>query len=339
MTRMKRLERRKQGARRRNIRALAVSITVIFLICGLVVPALSAPKDSKNDPIKDVLVYVQQQIDGIQTTIADLQDQITNIELMPGPQGEEGPSTYDVAVTNGFIGSEADWLVSLIGPEGPIGPQGLQGEMGPEGPKGDTGDTGLPGEQGPQGEQGETGPEGPMGLMGLQGEQGMLGLSAFDIAVLNGFAGTEVNWLASIVGPQGPKGDTGGQGPKGDTGPQGEVGPAGPQGPIEPAGSIPSGVIVMWSGSIASIPDSWTLCDGTNGAPDLRDRFIVGATQDNVGIAKTSVTGSLTQTGDGQLTSHTHAAGTLMTASDGAHSHVFNSSWGSGSGINRYAAG
>jgi microcystin-dependent protein len=40
---------------------------------------------------------------------------------------------------------------------------------------------------------------------------------------------------------------------------------------------IPSGVIVMWSGSIASIPSGWALCDGTNGTPDLRDRFIVGA--------------------------------------------------------------
>ncbi|MBI5409164.1 MAG: hypothetical protein HZA14_07350 [Nitrospirae bacterium] len=41
--------------------------------------------------------------------------------------------------------------------------------------------------------------------------------------------------------------------------------------------SIPRGVIVMWSGSIASIPSGWALCDGANGTPDLRDRFIVGA--------------------------------------------------------------
>lgn len=36
-------------------------------------------------------------------------------------------------------------------------------------------------------------------------------------------------------------------------------------------------MIVMWSGSIVSIPSGWVLCDGTNGTPDLRDRFIVGA--------------------------------------------------------------
>jgi len=39
---------------------------------------------------------------------------------------------------------------------------------------------------------------------------------------------------------------------------------------------IPPGVIVMWSGTIASIPSGWQLCDGTNGTPDLRDRFILG---------------------------------------------------------------
>jgi murein DD-endopeptidase MepM/ murein hydrolase activator NlpD len=40
---------------------------------------------------------------------------------------------------------------------------------------------------------------------------------------------------------------------------------------------IPDGGIIMWSGSIAAIPPSFVLCDGTNGTPDLRDRFIVGA--------------------------------------------------------------
>jgi hypothetical protein len=49
-----------------------------------------------------------------------------------------------------------------------------------------------------------------------------------------------------------------------------------------PAGIIPSGVIVMWSGLVANIPAGWTLCDGTLGTPDLRDRFIlsVGAAED-----------------------------------------------------------
>jgi microcystin-dependent protein len=54
--------------------------------------------------------------------------------------------------------------------------------------------------------------------------------------------------------------------------------------------SIPTGVIVMWSGT--TIPSGWALCDGTNSTPDLRNRFIVGAND-------ASKTGITTQTGPG----------------------------------------
>ena len=50
--------------------------------------------------------------------------------------------------------------------------------------------------------------------------------------------------------------------------------------------AVPSGVIVMWSGAVDQIPEGWLLCDGQNGTPDLRDRFIVGAGNAyNVGTA------------------------------------------------------
>ncbi|MEG6551742.1 phage tail protein [Desulfocurvibacter africanus] len=42
-------------------------------------------------------------------------------------------------------------------------------------------------------------------------------------------------------------------------------------------GSLPIGGIIMWSGAIEAVPQGWALCDGQNGTPDLRDRFIVGA--------------------------------------------------------------
>lgn len=48
-------------------------------------------------------------------------------------------------------------------------------------------------------------------------------------------------------------------------------------GTINGNGTIPIGGIIMWSGSIATIPAGWALCDGSYGTPDLRDRFIVGA--------------------------------------------------------------
>jgi len=39
----------------------------------------------------------------------------------------------------------------------------------------------------------------------------------------------------------------------------------------------PTGLIVLWSGSVGTIPTGWVICDGNNSTPDLRDRFIVGA--------------------------------------------------------------
>lgn len=58
-----------------------------------------------------------------------------------------------------------------------------------------------------------------------------------------------------------------------------------------------SGMILLWSGTIATIPSGWVLCDGNNNSPDLRDRFVIGAKQDDSGTPKTNVSGSLTQTG------------------------------------------
>ena len=46
---------------------------------------------------------------------------------------------------------------------------------------------------------------------------------------------------------------------------------------IDPALLVPAGTITMWSGLIAAIPSGWFLCNGSNGTPDLRERFIQGA--------------------------------------------------------------
>jgi len=78
--------------------------------------------------------------------------------------------------------------------------------------------------------------------------------------------------------------------------------------------SIPTGVIVMWSGSIASIPSGWALCDGTSGTPDLRDRFVVGAGN---GYAVAATGGSA----DAVVVSHSHTASSTSTVSDPGHSH------------------
>jgi microcystin-dependent protein len=78
----------------------------------------------------------------------------------------------------------------------------------------------------------------------------------------------------------------------------------------------------MWSGTIATIPTGWVLCNGSNGTPDLRDRFIVGAKQDDSGVAKTNVTGSLTQSGNGSVPQHSHGITGLSIANESAHTHT-----------------
>lgn len=88
------------------------------------------------------------------------------------------------------------------------------------------------------------------------------------------------------------------------------------------ANSVPVGFIGMWSGSIATIPTGWYLCNGSNGTPDLRDKFIIGASSDETSIAKTNITGALTQSGgtkDAIVVSHTHTA--TSTVTDPGHAH------------------
>ena len=89
--------------------------------------------------------------------------------------------------------------------------------------------------------------------------------------------------------------------------------------------ALPAGVIVMWSGSIASVPVGWYLCDGTNGTPNLRDRFVVGA-------GSTYAVNATGGSADAAVVSHTHTAtstftGTAMTGhthgvTDPGHKHL-----------------
>jgi hypothetical protein len=78
--------------------------------------------------------------------------------------------------------------------------------------------------------------------------------------------------------------------------------------------TIPSGVIVMWSGSIAAIPSGWFLCNGGNGTPDLRDRFVGGA-GGSFGVGATG--GSA----DAIVVAHSHSA--TSTVSDPGHVHNY----------------
>jgi len=63
------------------------------------------------------------------------------------------------------------------------------------------------------------------------------------------------------------------------------------------------GAIVLWSGAIVDIPDGWLICDGNNGTPDLRNRFVVGAGSD---YAVDETGGNLTHTHTFTSNGHQH---------------------------------
>jgi collagen type VII alpha len=177
-----------------------------------------------------------------------------------GNAGVDGANAYVIAVEDGFVGNTTSWLLTLVGPQGADstvpGPQGNAGATGPQGPIGNTGAQGNAGIQGPIGNTGSTGLQGPIGNTGAQGNAGVQGpigntgatgstgpqgnagvdgANAYQVAVTQGFSGNVTFWLTSLVGAQGPQGNTGAQGPIGNTGATGATGNTGStglQGPI-----------------------------------------------------------------------------------------------------------
>jgi microcystin-dependent protein len=95
---------------------------------------------------------------------------------------------------------------------------------------------------------------------------------------------------------------------------------------------VPVGGIIMWSGSIATIPTGWALCNGSNGTPNLTSKFIVGAASDSgTGEIFNSSTGETSgiyapgNTGGStahkltvdEIPSHAHRVGTRDSTADG----------------------
>lgn len=193
-----------------------------------------------------------------------------------GPAGPMGPAgAAGQPGSPGIAGEKGE-----TGETGPAGPKGDPGDFGPVGETGPIGLTGPKGDKGDRGEKGETGDTGPQGLpgvgaagptgpkgdkgdtgdVGAAGSAGATGLSAFQVAVANGFAGTEAQWLLSL---KGAKGDAG---VKGDTG---NVGPAGP------AGSFPSQTASL--GADVQIPGNNTFVDGPSVTLDAGTWLVTGA--------------------------------------------------------------
>jgi hypothetical protein len=99
--------------------------------------------------------YTKESLEGAGALKGEKGDPFTYNDFTPeqllalkGENGIDGKSAYQLAVNNGFVGTEAEWITSLKGETGPIGPAGPQGQ---------TGETGATGPVGPQGEVGPKG--------------------------------------------------------------------------------------------------------------------------------------------------------------------------------------
>ena len=77
--------------------------------------------------------------------------------------------------------------------------------------------------------------------------------------------------------------------------------------------AVPAGGIIMWSGSVASIPTGWFLCNGANGTPNLLDRFVIAA-------GSTYAVAASGGSANAIVVSHTHTA----TVTDPGHVHAFS---------------
>jgi microcystin-dependent protein len=95
--------------------------------------------------------------------------------------------------------------------------------------------------------------------------------------------------------------------------------------------AMPAGGIILWSGAQAAIPTGWLLCDGTNGTPNLRDRFVVGAgTTYAVGATGGAATVTLAT---GNLPSHSHTVNINSGGQSANHTHAVNINSGATSGL------
>ena len=145
--------------------------------------------------------------------------------------GTNGASAYDIAVSNGFVGTEAAWVASLqgaAGATGATGAQGIQGVAGQDGANGidgvdgksayqlwlDAGNTGtnadfLASLKGLKGDTGAQGIQGIQGVAGQDGATGAAGASAYEVWLAAGNTGSEAEFLASLQGVNGQSGTNG----------------------------------------------------------------------------------------------------------------------------------
>ena len=170
-------------------------------------------------------VKAEQMESGVVITIVDA-DGETSATLHNGANGEkgtDGKSAYQIAVEQGYQGSESDWLSSL---------------KGDKGEKGNTGAKGNPGQDGADGK------------------------SAYAIAVEHGYEDSEEKWLLSLKGEKGDPGDRGLQGVPGEKGEKGDAGVAGKDGFSPIANVVKDGSVITITITDKSGTTTVTLTEG-----------------------------------------------------------------------------
>lgn len=187
----------------------SVRATTVPIGIGIKRSGFRGDGETPIPPTPDLYAQLIAEID---KKIADVHD---------GKDGVDGKSAYQIAVDNGYPGTEQAWLASLKGDKGDTGEPGAAGEKGEPGEKGDTGAAGKDGRDGTD---------------GAAGRDGVNGASAYEIAVQHGYSGSETAWLESLNGADGAKGDTGATGAKGEKGDKGDPGATGAAGKDGAAG-------------------------------------------------------------------------------------------------------
>lgn len=98
-----------------------------------------------------------------------------------------------------------------------------------------------------------------------------------------------------------------------------------------PDASIPTGGIIIWSGAADAIPDGWALCNGENGTPDLRGRFVLGSS-DSRAIGSVGGSEEVTLT-EAQIPKHRHFEYLQSPGTSVTYYYRFNNSSGSSIGV------
>ena len=224
------------------------------------------------------------------------------------------PDSPTLNQTYTFAGVTWKWNGNVWKKQAELGATGLKGNKGDKGDKGEKGQKGQKGIDGAFAGKGQKGQKGERGDVEQAGNKGQKGTTGTSVKGQKGATGTSVKGSKGAPGtntsntfltltdtPSSYSGQTGKTVKVNSSGNGLEFTDLG----SGVTGTIPSGGIILWSGSSSSIPTGWVLCNGSNGTPNLTNRFVIGA---GSGYGVGSTGGSA----DATLVSHSHTTDSII---------------------------